>query len=259
MLTENRLKKSINGGTLALGLVSALPLPALVEMVGYAGYDFVIIDQERAPVGPELLEHLLRAAECGGVTALVRVPSSAPDVIHRALDAGAQGVVVPHVRNREQAQAVVRAARFHPRGERSLGDGRSTGYGRLRLPEYAARANRQVLVVVSLDDRAAVEAVDSIVTVEGIDLVVEGAVALSQSFGVPGKLDHPEVQAAIQRVAQACRRHGVSYCATPRLPGEAERWQRDGVAAMLLGDDRGLAFRSLQAHLENVRLELTKE
>ncbi|QSQ24942.1 hypothetical protein JY651_08375 [Pyxidicoccus parkwayensis] len=259
MLTENRLKKSIRDGTLALGLTSVLPLPTLVELVGYAGYDFVILDQEHAPVGPELLENLIRAAECAGITPLVRVPSSAPEAISRALDAGALGVVVPRVRSREEAEAVVRASRFHPKGDRSLGDGRPTGFGRMALPEYATRANRQILVVVSIDDRAGVDALDSIVTVEGIDLVMEGAVALSQSYGVPGKLDHPDVQAAIRKVAQACRGNGVSYCATPRLPDEAERWQREGVAALLLGDDRSLTFRALQARLDNVRLELTTQ
>lgn len=257
MLTENRLKKSINSGKLALGLVNTLPLPAMVEMVGYAGYDFLILDQSQ--VGPEALENLIRAAECGGITPLVRVSSSAPDAIHRALDAGALGILVPRVRSREEVQAVVRASRFHPRGERVLSDGRQTGFGRQPLPEYATRANRQVLVGVSIEDRTAVEAISSIVTVEGLDLVMEGALGLSQSYGVPAKVEHPDVQEAINRVATACRRHGVSYCATLRLPGEAERWHREGAAALLLGDDRGLAFRALQAHVGNVRLELTSE
>jgi 4-hydroxy-2-oxoheptanedioate aldolase len=259
MLTENRLRKSIHGGKLALGLVGTLPLPSMVEMVGYAGYDFIVLDQEQGSVGPELLEHLLRAAECAGITPLVRVPSSAPDVILRALNAGAHGVVVPRVRSAEEAQAVVRATRFHPKGNRSLADSRPTGYGRLPLPEYVARANRQLMVVLSIDDREGVAALDSIVTVDGIDLVMEGAVALSQSYGVPGRVEHPEVQAAIRHVAMTCQRNGVSYCATPRLPGEAERWQREGVAALLLGDDRSIAFRALQAHADNVRLELTKQ
>ncbi len=259
MLTENRLRKSIHGGKLALGLVSTLPLPSVVEMVGAAGYDFIILDQEHGAVGPESLEHLLRAAECAGITPLVRVPSAAPDAILRALNAGAQGVVVPRVRSADEAQAVVRATRFHPKGNRSLADSRASGYGRLPLPEYVKLANRQVMVVLSVDDREGVEALDSIVNVEGIDLVMEGAVGLSQSYGMPGKVEHSEVQAAIRRVALTCQRNGVSYCATPRLPGEAERWQREGVAALLLGDDRSLTFRALQAHADNVRLELTKQ
>ncbi|MBZ4420023.1 HpcH/HpaI aldolase/citrate lyase family protein [Myxococcus sp. RHSTA-1-4] len=259
MLTENRLKKAINDGKLALGIVSSLPLPVMVEMVGYAGYDFVILDQFRVGVGPEALENLIRAAECAGITPLVRVPSSAPDAILRALDAGAQGLLVPRVRSREEAQAVVRAARFHPHGTRSLAHGRLTGFGRMPLPEFAARANRQLLVGICLEDREAVDAADAIVTVEGLDLVMEDALGLSQSYRVPGKVDHPEVQAAIREVASACQRNGVWYCATPRLPGEAERWLREGAAALLLGDDRGVAFRALQAHLGNVRLELTNE
>ncbi|NMO13356.1 siderophore biosynthesis protein SbnG [Pyxidicoccus fallax] len=259
MLTENRLKKAINDGKLALGMVNALPLPVMVEMVGYAGYDFIVIDQSRVGVGPEGLENLIRAAECANITPLVRVPSSAPEVILRALDAGAQGIFVPRVRSREEAQAVVRAARFHPHGARGLSDGRLNGFGRMALSEFVPRANRQLLVGVSIEDRDGVDAVDSIVTVDGLDLVMDEAVSLSHAYGVPGRLDHPDVQAAIRKVASACQRNGVWYCATPRLPGEAERWFREGAAALLLGDDRNVAFRALQAHVGNVRLELTNE
>lgn len=259
MLTENRLKKSLNDGKLALGLVNTLPLPVMVEMAGVAGYDFVILDPFRAGLGPDLLEDLIRAAECAGLTPLVRVPAASPEALRRALDAGAQGILVPRVRSREEAEAVVRATRFHPHGARAFSDGRLTGFGRMPPQDFMARANRQLLVGISIEDREAVDAVDSIVSVEGLDWVMEEAPALSQSYGVPAKLDHPEVQGAIRRVATACQRNGLWYCATPRLPGEAERWLREGAAALLLGDDRGVAFRALQAHVENVRLELTSE
>ncbi|MFP2930894.1 HpcH/HpaI aldolase family protein [Pyxidicoccus sp. 3LG] len=258
MLTQNRLKRTINNGKLALGLMSVLPVPAMVAMVGAAGYDFIILDPERGGIGPGLLEDLIRAAECAGIAALVRVPPSAPDALSRALNAGAQGVVV-RVKSREEAEAVVRGSRFPPRGERSLDEGRLTGFGRMPPSEFVTRANREVTVCVSIEDRAAVEALDSIVTVDGLDLVLEDGLALSLSYGQPGRQEHPEVQAAIRSVGATCLRHGVSYCARPRLPGESERWLREGAAALLLGEDRGLVFRSLQAHLENVRLELTSQ
>jgi 4-hydroxy-2-oxoheptanedioate aldolase len=259
MLTENRLKKSLNDGKLALGLVNTLPVPVMVEMAGVAGYDFVILDPSRAGPGPESLEDLIRAAECAGLTPLVRVPLSSPDALPRALDAGAQGLLVSRVRTREEAEAVVRATRFHPHGARALSDGRLNGFGRVPPPDFMARANRQLLVGLCLEDREAVDAIDSIVTVEGLDWVMEEVPALSRSYGVPGKLDAPDVQGALRRVATACQRNGLWYCATPRLPGEAERWLREGAAALLLGDDRGVAFRALQAHVESVRLELTSE
>jgi 4-hydroxy-2-oxoheptanedioate aldolase len=257
MLTENRLKAAIAQGRLALGLLGSVPSPLLVEMLGYAGYDFVILDQEHVGVNPETLENMIRAAECSGLTALVRVPSAAPDGILRALDAGAQGVVIPRVRSRQEAEAAVRAARYHPLGSRGISGGRTTGFGRIPLADYLERANREVMVVVMIEDREAVEAIDSIVSVPGVDLVLEGAIDLSQSYGVPARFDHPEVQQAIRRIAESCRRHRVPFCAIPRLPGQAEAWSRDGAAALLLGDDRGVAFRALKAHVSTVREELS--
>lgn len=253
MLTPNRLKAALAEGRLALGLLGSVPSPLVVEMLGYAGYDFVVLDQEHVGMNPETLENLLRAAECSGLTALVRVPSSAPDGILRVLDAGAQGVVVPRVRSRQEAMAIVRAARYHPLGSRGISGGRTTGFGRLPLTEYFEQANREVMVVVMIEDRDAVEAIDGIVSVPGIDLVLEGAIDLSQSYGVPARVDHPDVQEAIARIAAACRRHRVPFCAIPRGPGQAERWGREGAAALLLGDDRGVAFRALRAHVAAVR------
>jgi 4-hydroxy-2-oxoheptanedioate aldolase len=138
-------------------------------------------------------------------------------------------------------------------GSRGISGGRTTGFGRIPLAEYLERANRVVMVVAMIEDREAVEVIDSIVSVPGIDLVLEGAIDLSQSYGVPARFEHPEVQRAIQRIAEACRRHRVPFCAIPRLPGQAEAWSREGAAALLLGDDRGVAFRALKAHLSTVK------
>jgi 4-hydroxy-2-oxoheptanedioate aldolase len=138
-------------------------------------------------------------------------------------------------------------------GNRGISGGRTTGFGRIPLADYLERANREVMVVVMIEDREAVEVIDSIVSVPGIDLVLEGAIDLSQSYGVPARFDHPDVRQAIQRIAGACRRHRVPFCAIPRLPGQAEAWSREGAAALLLGDDRGVAFRALKAHVSTVR------
>lgn len=249
MLQTNKLKARLREGQTVFGLLGSLPLPLMAEMIGYAGYDFVILDLEHVGTNPETLENQIRAAECAGLTALVRVPSAAPDTILRVLDAGALGVVVPHVRNRSEAEAAVAACRYHPLGGRGISGGRTTGFGRIDLPSYFERANREILVVAMIEDREGVEQIDDIVSVPGLDMVLEGAIDLSQSYGVPGDAQHPEVQEALQHIAAACRARGIPFCAIPRQPEQYERWQEEGVRAFLLGDDRVLSFRALQANL----------
>jgi 4-hydroxy-2-oxoheptanedioate aldolase len=251
MLQTNKLKQSLRNGETVYGLLNSVPAPLLVEMLGYAGYDFVILDLEHVNTNPETLENMIRAAECAGLTALVRVPGMDAAAILRALDSGAQGIVVPHVQNRAEAEAAVSSSRYYPLGQRGISGGRTTGFGRLDLPSYFEQANAELLVAVMIEDRAGVENIDSIVSVPGIDLVLEGAIDLSQSYGVPGQAQHPDVQAAILTVAEACRKNGVPFCAVPRLPEQREYWLRCGVHAFLLGDERGVAFRAFKAHLQS--------
>lgn len=250
MLQTNELKGALQAGRTVVGLLCSLPLPLMVEMIGYAGYDFVILDMEHVSVNPQTLENMIRAAECSKVTPLVRVPGAAPEVILRALDAGAQGVVVPHVRTRAEAERAVAACRYHPLGERGISGGRTTGFGTLDLVSYLERANREIMVVAMIEDRDAVEQIDAIVSVPGLDLVLEGAIDLSQSYGVPGQAQHPDVQRAVRKIATACRQHGVPFCAIPRVAGQFEEWKEQGVQAFLLGDDRAVSFRALRDNVK---------
>ncbi|MBW7460696.1 siderophore biosynthesis protein SbnG, partial [Paenibacillus sepulcri] len=118
MLRSNRLKAKLRAGERAFGLFASIPAPVAVEMIGYAGFDFVIIDMEHVMVNPETLENMIRAAESAGITALVRVPEVHPKLILQVLDSGAQGIVVPHMESAEQAERLVRAAKYCPEGSR---------------------------------------------------------------------------------------------------------------------------------------------
>lgn len=253
MLQSNELKAALAAGREVFGLINSLPLPLMTEMIGHAGFDFVILDLEHVGVNPQTLENMIRAAECAGTTALVRVPCVAPDVILRVLDAGAQGIVVPRVRSPAEAELAVASARYHPLGMRGIAGGRTTGFGTLTLPAYFERANRELMVVAMIEDRDGVEAIAEIVAVPGIDLVLEGAIDLSQSLGVPGDAQHAHVQAAVRRVAEACLARGVPFCAVPRAPGQYEGWRGQGVRAFLLGDDRACAFRAMKQLLAGFR------
>lgn len=249
MLQINKLRLRLNAGQRVYGLINSIPVPLLVEMIGYAGYDFVILDLEHVGVNPQTLEDMIRAAESSGLTPLVRVPAVQPDTILRVLDAGAMGIVVPRVQDGEQARQAVRASRYHPLGERGISGGRTTGFGTTDLQSYMAQANREIMVIAMIEDRAGVDNIDAIAAVPGMDMILEGAIDLSQSLGVPAQAQHPDVQAAIHRVATGCAAHGVPFCAIPRVDGQHEAWCEAGVKAFLLGDDRGVSFRALKAHV----------
>ncbi|MEU8915013.1 MULTISPECIES: HpcH/HpaI aldolase family protein [Streptomyces] len=253
MLKSNAVKRKLRDGQEVYGLFCSIPAPALVEMIGCAGYDFVILDSEHTLVDPEGLENLIRAAEAVGLTPFVRVPESDPGAILRALDAGAMGVVVPHIRSRADADAAVRAARYAPEGMRSLNGGRVPGFGLIDLTEYVRLANDEIMVIAMIEDAEGVEALPEILAGGGIDLVLEGAADLSQSYGVTWQTRHPTVVDALRRMQAVCAGHGVPYCAIPRAREDQDAWRKVGVTAFVLGEERSLAARALRRHLDDHR------
>ncbi len=249
MLKENRLKRKLGEGHLVFGLFCSIPSPVVVEMIGCADYDFVIIDTEHVLVNPETLEHMIRAAEAVGITALVRVSEPNPKEILRALDGGAGGIVIPSVENKEQAEQAVRACRYYPYGSRSLNGGRPGAFGKHDLAAYMERANEEIMVVPMIESREGVERADEILSVPGVDMVLEGAADLSQSYGVPWQMRSPRVREGLLQAHAAAKRNGVPYCAIPRAAEDIEDWRERGVRAFVLGDERGISFRALRGHL----------
>ncbi len=247
MLKANLLKQKLTQGQQVFGLFCSIPSPVAVELIGEADYDFVIIDMEHVLLNPETLENMIRAADALGLTALVRVPDDDSKTILRVLDAGAHGIVIPNVEDADSLHRIVRASKYHPDGERSLNGGRAGAFGKHSLVEYMAFANQETLIVPMIESLRGVSAIAELLAVDGVDMVLEGAADLSQSCGVPWQISTPVVQEALVKVQQACQQAGVPYCAIPRADGEFERWQARGVHSFVLGDERGIAFRALQA------------
>ncbi|MFE3886167.1 HpcH/HpaI aldolase/citrate lyase family protein [Streptomyces lydicus] len=250
MLRANEVRRRLAAGEEAYGLFSTLPEPTMVEMIGCAGYDFVILDTEHTLVDPQRLENLIRAAETSGLTPFVRVPEADPGAVLRALDAGAMGIVVPHVRERADIDATIRAARYAPEGMRSLNGGRGPGFGRIDPADYLRRANEEIMIVALIEDAEGVEAIDGILSPGGVDLVLPGPGDLSQSYGVPWQVRHPRVREAVQSLRGACARHEVPFCAISTTPERRAEWRADGVRAFVVGEDRDLTARALRGHLE---------
>lgn len=249
MLRANAVKRKLAADENVYGLFCSIPAPALVEMIGCAGYDFVILDSEHTLVDPQELENLIRAAEAVDLTPFVRVPEADPGAILRALDAGAMGIVIPHVRKRSDVDDAIRAARYAPEGMRSLNGGRVPGFGRIGLTEYVRLANAEIMVIPLIEDAEGIDAIDDILAGGGIDLVLPGPGDLSQSYGVPWQTRHPQVQQALRTLHTACTEHHIPFCPITSTPERNREWKAAGVTAFVLGEERGLAAQALRTHL----------
>jgi 4-hydroxy-2-oxoheptanedioate aldolase len=208
---SNSLKEKLKSGQPVIGVVCPGYWPELVEICGYLGYDWVQIDLEHGPMSMRQAAELVRAAEAAGITPVGRVPYNAPHHIMRFLDAGMQGVVVPHISTKADAEAAVRAIYYHPYGERGLGGTRASGFGALySIQEFVSYTNNQILFVAILEDREGVENLDEILTVPQVDVVAIGHTDLSNSLGVPGDISSPVVQEAMKTaIAKIKKSHVV--------------------------------------------------
>jgi 2-keto-3-deoxy-L-rhamnonate aldolase RhmA len=210
MIKENRLKRMLRQKAKPAGVFVRIPSPAVVEIAAAAGLDFVIMDNEHGAFSDETLENMVRAADATGISALVRVPENRPWAITRTLDMGADGLWVPQVNSQADAEAAVRASRYAPDGQRGMNTAcRRAAYGALKRSEYVSRANSEVVLVIQIEDIRAVNTLEEILRVPGIDMISVGLGDLAQSIGFPGQMDHPEVLAIDRKVKEAARGHGL--------------------------------------------------
>ena len=203
-MQTNNTKAKLKSGQTVYGCFVRYPSASLVEVLGYQPWDFIVFDGEHGTIDPQDCENMVRAAELRGVTPIIRVTTNQPPIILRYMDSGAQGLHVPWVNTAAEAEAVVRAVKYEPRGNRGLAFIRAADYGQtVPLGEYVQKANAETLVTIHIETITAVENLAEIVKIDGIDVIFIGPNDLSQSLGVPGQPQHPTVLAAIERVFKA--------------------------------------------------------
>lgn len=210
-LKENKVKKAVARGEKVYGVFVSTASPRIVEIAGYADLDYVIVDNEHGAINDETLENMVRAGERVDLTVLVRIVENRDSIILKVLDLGADGVLVPHVCTKEAAQAAVQAARYYPDGHRGqMSTGRRAGYGSINSREYLTGMSKEVMVMLMIEDAEGVENIEEIVSVPGIDVIVVGQGDLSQSMGLLGQPNHPDVLEARDRVIAAARGAGIA-------------------------------------------------
>ncbi len=231
--------------------------PLVTEAIGESA-DFFWIDMEHCAMSPEALSRHLLAARSKGVAALVRVSSSDTVFIKTALDAGAEGIIVPQVRSLEEIRRVVSDCRYSPSGNRGFGPRVPSDYGRENAKKYIEWANRNIFVAVQIETLEALEAIEEIVKIEGLDSIVIGPWDLSAALGVLGDVEHPKVVAAIELIVSKARAAGVYIGAgMPGDPEYAYLMAERGIQWLQVGSDYGYLISSLDRITSSVRSRLS--
>ena len=235
-MRDNKTKRIMRSGGLALGVSATVPDPFVAEVVGGAGFDFVLIDAEHSPIAIDQLQVMLIALRSSESTVLVRPAANDPTLIKQILDLGAEGLVVPEVDDAASCAAAVAAARYPPLGRRGFGPRRAARLGGGR-PAYLARADEEVAVLVMIESAAAVASIDAILKTPGLDGIMVGPADLAVSLGHLNDLSHPDVRAAIVGVHDACHRHSVPFGIFAATEQAAREWSAAGAGFMTVGAD----------------------
>jgi 2-keto-3-deoxy-L-rhamnonate aldolase RhmA len=243
------LKARIAAKEALLGTFLKTPHPHVVEVLASAGLDLLCIDAEHAPFDRRDIDACVMAARAGGLPVLVRTPSAAPEQILNALDCGADGVLVPHIRSAAEARAVAAATHYGLGGRGYAGSSRAAGYGTRGIPDHLAASATTTTLIAQIEDVEALEEIDAIAAVDGIDALFIGRIDLTIALGCTSP-DDPKVIAACDQIIAAAARAGRPVGLFTPKPGDAPLWQAKGATVFLLGSDHGFlreGARSLRA------------
>lgn len=208
-IMANTLKEKLRKREVTIGSWITLGHTSIAEIMAKAGFEWLVVDMEHSVITLDTAQQLIQVIEGYGAVPLVRVGENNPTTIKRVMDAGARGVIVPMVNTKEEAEAAVRAVRYPPLGTRGVGLARAQGYG-ATFEQYRDWLNRESIVIVQVEHIKAVENLEAILSVPGVDGCIIGPYDLSGSLGMPGNFDHPDVLAAIRKVEQTCKEKKVT-------------------------------------------------
>lgn len=237
-------------GDLVIGSFLKSPAIATVELLAAAGFDYLVIDQEHAPIDRSILDTMIFATVALGMGALVRIPTVCGEHILSALDLGADGVLAPHVSRPDIARSVVAAGRFS--GSRGYsGAVRAAGYGARKMADVVAEADRKALSVAQIEDAEALDHLDAVATCDGIDVLFIGRGDLAVSLG-PGAAE-ADVWRTAETIAQAAIRAGKRIGGFAESAAAALRLREMGATLIILGSDQGFLRRGAAQGISELR------
>lgn len=251
-LPINQFKRAITSGRTPLGAWLGSGAASTAEALGCAGFDFLVVDMEHTPIDTPQMIDILRAIAGTPAQAIVRPPWNDMVMIKRALDAGAQSLLLPFVQNAEEARRAVAYTRYPPDGVRGVaGTHRGSRYG--TVPNYLKRASEEICVIVQIETLPALGQLDEIAAVPGIDSIFVGPSDLSASMGHLGDITHDAVQGHLADAAKACRRAGKPSGIIGPTPEMVARFIDYGYSWVAIGSDMGFMVGRAQEYLSRFR------
>jgi len=242
-LKKNHLKKTLQGGKVVFGPFLKFTDPAVVEIMRFAGFDFVIIDEEHGPISNESSQNLIRAAESVGITPIIRVGNNEEILILRALDIGAQGIEIPQINSKVDAERAIKSVKYSPQGERGVCRYvRAANYSSMDKFEYFKSANEETMIIAHIEGVEGINNLDEILSVSGIDVIFIGPYDLSQSLGIPGEVKHPLVIEKMKKVVSKCKESKVAAGTFADDIETARTWISLGVQYMAFSVDVGILY-----------------
>ncbi len=208
MTNYNKLKNALSNSKVTIGSWITLAHPAIAEIMAKAGFDWLTIDMEHSAITLYQAQQLIQIVELCDVTPLVRVGENNPNLIKRVMDAGAHGVIVPMVNNKDDAIRAVNAVKYPPKGTRGVGLARAQGYG-LMFEKYRKWVNKESIVIIQIEHIEAVDNLEEILSVQDIDGFIVGPYDLSASMGIPGEFEHPQVIEVLNRIMEVSQNYNV--------------------------------------------------
>lgn len=246
----NRFKQKLVDGDYVIGPFMKTSDPAFVEIAGYAGFDFAILDAEHGPVGIESMQNNIRAALVSGILPIIRVQDAQEVNIGKALDIGAFGVQVPQITNAKDAEKVVKAAKFYPNGSRGVCRFvRAAHYSAMNRYGYFRSADNN-LIILQLEGQEALKNIDEILAVQGIDILFIGPYDLSQSLGVPGDVGNPKVIEQMEFIVDKAKEKNKIIGTFIDRPEDIRRWKDAGVKYLSYSVDVGIFLEGCRAIVE---------
>jgi 2-dehydro-3-deoxyglucarate aldolase/4-hydroxy-2-oxoheptanedioate aldolase len=251
----NTVKRALKEGKLQLGCsVSMIRSPEIARILAAAGLDWTYLDSEHGGFDLETLQDLARAANDNGLCPIVRVAELQYALVARALDCGAQGILFPRVESPELLAQAISWTKFPPLGVRGFGlQPTHLNYEIRTMPDIIAHMNEHVMVVLQIETVTAMNRVDELLAVPGVDAVMIGPADLSVSLGVPGQFEHPTMVAAIENIRDACLRHGVAPGIHVRFPKLAQYWRNRGLTFVSCNSEIGFLLEKAQETVAGLR------
>jgi len=238
----NTFKAALAAQQIQIGCWSALANPITTEVLGLAGFDWLLLDGEHAPNDITTFVPQLMALKGSPSAPVVRVPTNDPVVIKRLLDIGFYNFLIPFVETEEEAVLAVASTRYPPEGIRGVSvSHRANMFG--TVPDYFAQSNKNISILVQIESQAGVDNLDAILSTDGIDAVFVGPSDLAASLGHLGNASHPDVQRCIQHIFARAKAHGKPSGILAPVEADARRYLEWGATVVAVGSDLGV-FRA---------------